>query len=68
MTVEEALGAVEVRLDQAIRAGLDGIEIIHGISGGKLRGAVHRYLSGISAVARFSVDERNRGVTRVWFA
>ena len=49
MTVEEALRAVEVRLDRAIRAGLDRLEIIHGISGGRLRAAVRGYLAGIPA-------------------
>ncbi|HSK10667.1 MAG TPA: Smr/MutS family protein [Vicinamibacterales bacterium] len=66
-TVEEALRAVEARLDEAIRAGLDEIEIIHGIGGGRLRAALHRYLGGVPSVARFSLDPHNRGVTRVWF-
>ena len=45
MTVEEALGAVGLHLDAAIRAGLDRVEIIHGISGGRLRGAVRAFLA-----------------------
>ncbi len=67
MTVEEALRAVEVRLDQAIRAGLDRLEIIHGISGGRLRAAVRGYLEGITSVSRFEADPRNPGVTWVYF-
>ena len=67
MTVDEALRAVEVRIDQAIRAGLDRLEIIHGISGGRLRAAVRGYLAGIGSVQRFEPDARNAGVTLVYF-
>lgn len=67
MTVAEALQAVSRRLDEAIRAGLDQMEIIHGISGGRLRAAVHGLLAGTSSVARFTPDPRNPGVTRVYF-
>jgi dsDNA-specific endonuclease/ATPase MutS2 len=67
LTVDEALQAVEVRLDQAIRAGLDRLEIIHGISGGRLRAAVRRYLADVPSVVRFGEDPRNAGVTLVFF-
>jgi dsDNA-specific endonuclease/ATPase MutS2 len=67
MTVEEALRAVEARLDRAIRGGLDRLEIIHGISGGRLRAAVRGYLAGIPSVTRFEPDARNAGVTWVYF-
>lgn len=67
MTVEEALRAVQLRLDQAIRAGLDRLEIIHGISGGRLRAAVRGYLAGISSIARVEGDPHNAGVTWVFF-
>ena len=67
MTVPEALQAVTRRLDEAIRAGLDQLEIIHGISGGRLRAAVHGLLAGTPSVARFTPDSRNPGVTRVFF-
>jgi dsDNA-specific endonuclease/ATPase MutS2 len=67
MTVAEALQAVSRRLDEAIRAGLDELEVIHGISGGRLRAAVHGLLAGTTSVARFAPDRRNPGVTRVFF-
>jgi DNA mismatch repair protein MutS2 len=67
MTVDEALRAVEARLDEAIRAGLDRLEIVHGISGGRLRSAVRGYLTGIGSVRRFEPDARNAGVTWVYF-
>ncbi len=63
MTVEEALHAVEARLDQAIRAGLERLEIIHGVSGGRLKAAVRGYLAGIPSVRRFEGDPKNPGVT-----
>lgn len=34
---------------------------------GRLRAAVHRYLAALPSVARFGLDPRNAGVTRVWF-
>ena len=67
LTVDEALAAVEVRLDAAIRAGLDRIEIVHGIGGGRLRTAVHRYLRQVPAVERFALAPGNPGATWVWF-
>jgi DNA mismatch repair protein MutS2 len=67
LTVAEALDALGARLDEAIRAGLDRVEIIHGISGGRLRAAVQGYLAGTPSVARFVADSRNPGVTWVYF-
>jgi dsDNA-specific endonuclease/ATPase MutS2 len=67
LTVPEALHALEERLDRAIRAGLDRLEIIHGISGGRLRAVVRGYLAGVTGIARFEADPRNPGVTWVYF-
>lgn len=66
-TVEEALRAVETRLDEAILAGLDHLDVIHGIGTGKIRHALHRMLRGIGAVRHFEVGADNPGVTRVYF-
>lgn len=66
-TVEEALRAVQVRLDEAIRAGLDHLDVIHGIGTGKVRHAVHQLLRSIGAVRHFEVTSDNRGVTRAYF-
>jgi DNA mismatch repair protein MutS2 len=66
LTVPEALHALEVRLDQAIRAGLERVEIIHGISGGRLRAAVRGYLAGATGIGGFAPDARNPGVTWVY--
>ena len=66
-TVEEALRAVEARLDVAIRSGLDQLDVIHGIGTGRIRHALHRFLRGIGAVRHFEVTRDNPGVTRVFF-
>ena len=67
MTVPEAMAALPVFLDHAIRAGLPRVEIIHGISGGRLRAAVRRYLAGMPAVTCAAPDDRNPGVTVAYF-
>jgi DNA mismatch repair protein MutS2 len=67
MTVPEALAALPIFLDRAIRAGLSRVEIIHGISGGRLRAAVRGYLAGMPAVTCAVPDDRNPGVTIAYF-
>jgi DNA mismatch repair protein MutS2 len=66
-TVEEALGKVEERIDVALRAGLDRLEIIHGRSSGRIKVAVQRLLGELSAVRHFELSRDNPGVTRVLF-
>jgi DNA mismatch repair protein MutS2 len=66
-TVEEALQKVEERIDLALRAGLDRLEIIHGRSSGRIKAAVHRLLRELSAVRHFEVEPHNAGVTIVFF-
>jgi dsDNA-specific endonuclease/ATPase MutS2 len=67
LTVPEALHALEESLDRAIRAGLNRLEVIHGISGGRLRAVVRGYLAGVTVITRFEADPRNPGVTWVYF-
>jgi DNA mismatch repair protein MutS2 len=67
MTVPEALAALPVLLDRAIRAGLTQVEIIHGISGGRLRVAVRNCLAEMPAVTCAARDDRNPGVTIAYF-
>jgi len=68
LTVEEALSKVEDRIDLALRAGLDRLEIIHGRSSGRIKVAVHRLLRDLTAVRHFEIDRRNPGATMVFFA
>jgi dsDNA-specific endonuclease/ATPase MutS2 len=67
MTVPEALAALPRFLDHAIRAGLPHVEIIHGISGGRLRVAVRDYLAKTPAVTLAVRDEKNPGMTIAYF-
>ncbi len=67
MTVPEALAALPEFLDRAIRAGVTRVDIIHGISGGRLRAAVRTYLAAMPAVMCAAPDDRNPGVTVVYF-
>jgi dsDNA-specific endonuclease/ATPase MutS2 len=67
MTVTEALAALPAFLDHAIRDGRTQVEIIHGISGGRLRVAVREYLAKTSAVTMAVRDEKNPGVTIAYF-
>ncbi len=66
LTVEEALRKVEERLDKALRAGTERLDIIHGRGSGRVKHAVQKYLKEIGAVRRFEVAPDNPGVTRVW--
>jgi DNA mismatch repair protein MutS2 len=67
-TVDEALAAVDVWVNDALLAGHAQTRVIHGRSGGRLKAAVHRYLRGVRAVASFTLDPQNPGVTIVTFA
>ena len=66
-TVDEALRTVQERLDEALRAGLEHLDIVHGRGSGRVRRAVHRLLQGIGAVRHFELLPDNPGVTRVYF-
>ncbi len=66
-TVEEAVRKVEERIDRALRANIDRLEIIHGRSSGRIKAAIHRLLRQLTAVRHFEVDPHNPGVTLVFF-
>jgi DNA mismatch repair protein MutS2 len=66
--VEEALHTVRGFLDDAIAAGLDSVEILHGKGTGALREAIHEMLGGRSDVADYRkapIEEGGAGVTYV---
>lgn len=67
MTVDEAMRAVENHLDRVILAGLDRVQLIHGISGGKIKAALDRLLSTLAVVKHFKSDSKNAGITWVYF-
>jgi dsDNA-specific endonuclease/ATPase MutS2 len=62
LTVEEALDRVQHALNKALLADVDELRLIHGRSGGRIRGALHRRLQETPNV-RFRLDPRNEGVT-----
>jgi dsDNA-specific endonuclease/ATPase MutS2 len=67
LTVEEAVAALLGFLNDALLAGAGEAQVIHGRSGGRLRGAVHAELKRLPAVRHFAIDPRNPGVTVVQF-
>jgi len=62
----EAIAKVESYIEQAIRADLSEVQIMHGIGTGKLRDTIHDYLRKLKVVSAFKLEERNPGVTRVF--
>lgn len=65
LTVDEALARVEQALSDALLANRSELRLIHGQSGGRIRGALHRWLRSIPTVRSFQLDPRNAGVTIV---
>jgi len=64
-TVLEALDALDSFLNDALLDGCDGVRVIHGRSGGKVKAAVHGRLAELSSVRAFRVDPTNPGATIV---
>jgi DNA mismatch repair protein MutS2 len=64
-TVVEAEAAVDAFVNDALLAGLAEVRVIHGISGGRVRAAVHARLERFPSVRGFRVDPSNPGVTIV---
>ena len=67
MTTDEAVGALDTFLNDALLAGLAEVRVIHGRSGGRLKLAVHGRLKGISSVRAYRIDPHNAGVTIITF-
>ena len=65
LNVEQALACAERALDEALRANVPELRFIHGKSGGRIRGALHKWLRGVRSVRSFGFDPRNEGVTVV---
>ena len=64
-TVLEALDALDVFLNDALLDGCTDVRVIHGRSGGKLKGAVHERLAQLGSIRSFRLDPANAGVTLV---
>ena len=67
LTVDEARNRVAGYISRAILAGLDRVEIIHGIGTGRVKAAVTKDLRSLSAVRAVKPHPSNPGVTVVFF-
>lgn len=61
MTIDEGLEEVKKYLEQAFLAGLRRVRIVHGKGTGKLRSAVHDYLSKVPYVKEFYIAPPTEG-------
>ena len=68
MTVDDAIAAVELFVNDALLAGHAQARVIHGRGAGRVKAAVHHYFRQLPAVASFRLDPANPGVTIVTFA
>ena len=64
-SVDEAMAALDVLINDALLASLEHVRVIHGRSGGRIRRAVHARLRQLPPVRSFRLDPRNPGVTIV---
>ena len=67
LTVEEALARVVDEIDHALRRGADRVEVVHGKGSGRIKHALHHHLTSLPVVKAFKLDERNPGVTWLYF-
>ena|SRR6185503_5479202 len=67
LTVEEALARVVDEIDHALRRGADRVEVVHGKGSGRIKHALHHHLASLPVVKAFKLDERNPGVTWLYF-
>lgn len=66
LTVDEARNRVAGYISRAILAGLDRVEIIHGIGTGRVKAAVTKDLRSVSAVRAVKPHPTNPGITVVY--
>ena len=66
-TVDDALRLLDQALSDAVMAGNDRLEIVHGLGTGRVLDAVHRALRSSEIVRNFKYDISNPGVTIAYF-
>jgi len=66
LTTAGALEAMDAAIDAALLADVGQLRLIHGRSGGRVRGAVHTRLRELTVVQSFRLDPHNAGVTIVF--
>jgi DNA mismatch repair protein MutS2 len=67
LAVDVAIARVVDEIDRAVLGGADRLEVVHGKGSGRIRHALHRHLASMRVVATFKLDERNGGVTWIYF-
>ena len=67
-TVAEAIEMLDTFVSDALLADADQMRVVHGISGGKIKAAVHHRLRQLPSIRSFRVDPENAGVTIVVFS
>lgn len=67
LVVEDAIARMVAVIDRSLLQGADRVEVVHGKGSGRVRDAVHRYLTSMPVVAAFRLDPTNAGVTWVYF-
>jgi DNA mismatch repair protein MutS2 len=66
LAVDEARNRVAGHISRAILAGLDRVEVIHGIGTGRLKAAITKDLQAIAAVRAVKPHPTNPGITVVY--
>ena len=67
LIVSDALHTMELAINRGIGAGDSGLRVMHGLGTGKVKSAVHNYLSKASFIRSFRVDPSNPGITEVYY-
>lgn len=65
-TVDQALTSLEEKINRAILARKYRIRVVHGLGSGRLKEAIHSFLTRTSYVSSFNLDEFNPGVTWIF--
>jgi DNA mismatch repair protein MutS2 len=61
MRVDEALRALDLELDRALRAGEERVQVLHGHGSGALKAAVREHLQRSPYVSRSRPAEQHEG-------
>tara|TARA_B100001248_G_scaffold255904_1_gene236229 strand:+ start:3867 stop:6131 length:2265 start_codon:yes stop_codon:yes gene_type:complete len=61
MTMEEALQALEVEVDEALRQGSDRIQVVHGHGSGVLKKAVRTFCSRSDFIKKWHIADKSQG-------
>jgi len=67
LIVADAIQTMESAINRGILAGAASLQVMHGLGTGKVKSAVHAYLSKASFIKSFRIDPSNPGVTTVYF-